>query len=185
MNKINCSSLTNWFSCLDCCYNTSETGQAELERSSLPNADKESPKTSLCIIKDSLSHSISGTVLIFSAGWRNKALKENAPKCKRAFTCILSSTVAFFTVPLAVIEGVARRAIGWTLSLLNRILPCGNEMLVSLNNTSFKESIRVHTLITFSAFEYMFGIFEPKTLLRAPEEIKNNSIIFNILSRRT
>jgi hypothetical protein len=176
MNIVNFSSLKSWFSCLDCCTDGSNSAEMKLE-ATRPHPSEESA-SELC---DALSKSISCTFLLATAGLRDAAIKENTAISKRAATLILSSTVAFFTVPLAVIEGVARRAIGWTLSLLNRILPCGNETLESVNKTYFDEAIRNHAIFAFTAFEYTFGIFEPKTLLRDPEKIQNNSVILNIL----
>jgi hypothetical protein len=176
MNIVNFSSLKSWFSCLDCCTDGSNSAEMKLE-ATRPHRSKESA-SELC---DALSKSISCTFLLATAAWRNDAIKEKTAISKRAATLILSSTVAFFTVPLAVIEGVARRAIGWTVSLLNRILPCENETLKSVNETYFDEAIRNHAIVAFTAFEYTFGIFEPKTPLREISEVKENSAILNIL----
>ncbi len=204
------SSVKSWFSCFNCCNNQGESEGHETKQLD-SSANTSRSKSGGCFTwlsnfnfscnevnqhraattKSSkflknlelfVPISISGAILCATSDLRNSFVEARAPICQRLIICTLSSAVAFCSIPLIAIEGIARRAIGWTLSLLDHVLPCGNKTFKELNNNYFFSAFRNHLNLSFTAFEHTFGIFEPNTILRSMEAINIDSLILSTLS---
>ncbi|MBM3192769.1 MAG: hypothetical protein FJZ59_00860 [Chlamydiae bacterium] len=126
---------------------------------------------------------VSISLIVFSsaAELKESAVTRNSSFVIKFGASLLLSAASLVTVPLALIEGVARRFFGWTLSLLNRVLPFGNDLLTGLNKTLFSKAVRNHLLISFVAFDHIFDIFAPNTYPRNHERIENHSVFLRLI----
>lgn len=185
-DKKSASCFTRFLSCLssfNCCKDAGPKGRSLLEDEPETHSSRATDKKSFCreLLKES-KESISSIFFVLALDWKNDTVNEDSALPIKFIASAVLSSVSLVTIPLSIIEGVARRIFGWTLSLLNRVLPFGNDFLIETNRTFFDNAIRIHLALAFTAFDNLFAIFEPQTEGNSIDIVMENSVFLQAFS---